>query len=723
MTTYTNIFGGNTVLSADQSLTVLALTANLVLSWPADGLTPSTSAIVEVTPDIGGRTLRMPDARNAGNGETVTFRNYGAFSFSVQDNIGGAIVTIGAGGSYTVYLRDNSTQAGSWAYWQAGAGSSVADAGALQGAGLDALSGLLRVKAKASSFSSSQAFADGDRGGIATWTGGSGTFSMPKANSVGNGWYMIYKNGGSGTLQIAATNSETFDGNPDITLASGEGATVISNGTNFTYVKHGASATAISFSYSAISVAGTGTYTLSAAEYAKTAISFTGLLTGNRSIVVPTSLQNYYIVNNTTGAFTLTVKTAAGTGVAITQTKSQEVFCDGTNVVAANTDYPSGLGTPISIANGGTGQTTAGAALTALGGTTTGVSLFTSASGAAARSALSGAASGANTDITSIYVNNAGLKVRDVGGSFGLTIKPGSTLTADRILTITSGDAARTLDISASDVTITAAGAAITAGVNAAAQRTTLGLGSAALLTAGTAANNAVQLDGSAKLPAVDGSQLTNISGASQTGRLLRAPQILTSGTSYTTPAGCNSIYVECVGGGGYGGAVTNNAPAGPRAGGGGGAAAYCAKLFSVSPSTAYSYAIGAGGIASTTTNGTSTTFTVSGTTITAGRGLNGNSPSTQAGFGPPGGGGTATNGDINATGNPGGMGSVDTNTGCGGPGGGSFFGGGGLPTTAGNVGGNGVNGGGGSGASSTGTSNINGGNGGAGIIRVWEYA
>jgi len=41
--------------------------------------------------------------------------------------------------------------------------------------------------------------------------------------------------------------------------------------------------------------------------------------------------------------------------------------------------------------------------------------------------------------------------------------------------------------------------------------RTNLGLGSAATLTAGTAANNVVQLDGSAKLPAVDGSQLTNL--------------------------------------------------------------------------------------------------------------------------------------------------------------------------------------------------------------------
>ena len=47
--------------------------------------------------------------------------------------------------------------------------------------------------------------------------------------------------------------------------------------------------------------------------------------------------------------------------------------------------------------------------------------------------------------------------------------------------------------------------------------RTSLGLGSAAVLTAGTSANNAVQLDGSSRLPAVDGSQLTNLPSAGAT--------------------------------------------------------------------------------------------------------------------------------------------------------------------------------------------------------------
>lgn len=44
--------------------------------------------------------------------------------------------------------------------------------------------------------------------------------------------------------------------------------------------------------------------------------------------------------------------------------------------------------------------------------------------------------------------------------------------------------------------------------------RTALGLGTSALLDTGTTANKVVKLDGSAKLPAVDGSQLTNITAS-----------------------------------------------------------------------------------------------------------------------------------------------------------------------------------------------------------------
>lgn len=53
--------------------------------------------------------------------------------------------------------------------------------------------------------------------------------------------------------------------------------------------------------------------------------------------------------------------------------------------------------------------------------------------------------------------------------------------------------------------------------------------GTAANFNVGTAANNVVQLDGSAKLPAVDGSQLTNLPSS---GITLGTPVATTSGTS-----------------------------------------------------------------------------------------------------------------------------------------------------------------------------------------------
>lgn len=78
------------------------------------------------------------------------------------------------------------------------------------------------------------------------------------------------------------------------------------------------------------------------------------------------------------------------------------------------------------------------------------------------------------------------------------------TPAADKGIMFSSATAMTTYDL-------TSAGRALLDDASASAQRTTLGLGSAATLTAGTSASNVVQLDGSAKLPAVDGSQLTNL--------------------------------------------------------------------------------------------------------------------------------------------------------------------------------------------------------------------
>jgi hypothetical protein len=73
--------------------------------------------------------------------------------------------------------------------------------------------------------------------------------------------------------------------------------------------------------------------TLTTAQARPAVQSYTGLLTGNINVIVPTLGAFYFVSNQTTGAFTLTVKTASGTGVLIPQGTSVIVYCDGTNVV------------------------------------------------------------------------------------------------------------------------------------------------------------------------------------------------------------------------------------------------------------------------------------------------------------------------------------------------------------------------------------------------------
>lgn len=77
----------------------------------------------------------------------------------------------------------------------------------------------------------------------------------------------------------------------------------------------------------------TADVTLSDADARNAIIELTGTLTGNRNLIVPTRTKLYAIYNGTSGAYTVTVKTSAGTGVVVSQGTREFVYCDGTNVV------------------------------------------------------------------------------------------------------------------------------------------------------------------------------------------------------------------------------------------------------------------------------------------------------------------------------------------------------------------------------------------------------
>lgn len=117
----------------------------------------------------------------------------------------------------------------------------------------------------------------------------------------------------------------------------------------------------------------------------------------------------------------------------------------------------------------------------------------------------------------------------------------GLTSAADKGIQWTGSGTAATYDL-------TTAGKALLDDANAAAQRATLGLGTAATGTTGTSAGNVVVLNGSAQLPAVDGSLLTGITAS---GITCTAATATTSGTAvnYTSiPSGTKRITVNFVG-------------------------------------------------------------------------------------------------------------------------------------------------------------------------------
>lgn len=85
-------------------------------------------------------------------------------------------------------------------------------------------------------------------------------------------------------------------------------------------------------------VAGGSDVTLTPYEASNDIIECTGALTADINLIVSDNTKILAIYNNTTGAYTLTVKTSAGTGIVVAQGMRAMLYCDGTNVVRLAAD-------------------------------------------------------------------------------------------------------------------------------------------------------------------------------------------------------------------------------------------------------------------------------------------------------------------------------------------------------------------------------------------------
>ena len=393
MTTYTNVFGGANIYPAEISYSSLTLTSDVILSWPQETSVNTNLAtrIIDVTASSSGLSIFLPDANKASTGETILFNNLGSQTVSIKNADGVQILSLTNGTLWQIYLTGNTNTAGSWQILQYGAATSQANASALAGTGIVAVGTLLSQSVPITTFNSNYTAGVTDRAKMFVWnSSGAGVFTLPSAPTAGSNWFCYLRNSGDGAIVATPQGSETINDEAVLSFQPGDSAIIATDGVNFYTIGFGQQAI-FAFDYTSVNVAGTGNYTLSGSELNRIAYDFTGVLTGNRDIIVPATVQQYWVTNDTTGAYTLTIKTSAGTGIAIAQGSSAILYCNGTNVVNAST---AGIAIPITVLQGGTGATTASGARINLGGTSVGIALFTAANQAAAYSALGVAQAG-----------------------------------------------------------------------------------------------------------------------------------------------------------------------------------------------------------------------------------------------------------------------------------------------------------------------------------------
>ena len=375
MTIYTEVFGGANIYPSEISYSALSITTDTVLSWPTETSANNDLAtrIIDISSSVSGLSIFLPDAAKAGTGETILFNNVGSQSITIKDADGVQVVTVTNGTLWQIYLTDNSTTAGVWVSLQYGASLSIANASALAGTGIVAVGPLLSQSVPITSLNVNYTTGVADRAKMFNWTGAGGTLSLPDPTIVGNNWFIYLRNSGTGAIVADAIGSTLIDGSAFLSFQPGESAIIASDGVNCYTIGFGQSAT-FAFDYTVIAVGGTGNYTLSGTELNRISYRFTGTLTGNRTIIVPATVQQYWVDNQCTGAYSFTVKTVSGLGVTITAGTRSILYCDGTDVVRADTFT---IAYPIAVSQGGTGSTTAGGAILNLGAGSVGASLFT----------------------------------------------------------------------------------------------------------------------------------------------------------------------------------------------------------------------------------------------------------------------------------------------------------------------------------------------------------
>lgn len=332
---YVPTFGGPPANPAQASLAVFTVSGTLALEWPS-GLVDSysgTATTIEVSSPNSASLINLPRGDMGSDGAAILFNNVGSNDIAVRNFSGDALYTLAAGQSRYTYLRDNTTSGGSWRNVIMGAVTVAPDAAALASNGLRAANGTqLQTVEAVTSINSNYTATANDHAALFAWAGGAGSFTLPAGTLLWNGYYVDANNDGTGTLTFQTSDGSTIDGASTLALLQDESVRLVWTGTKWLTFARGRSTT---FSVTTLtkSLAGSGNVNLVTAEVAAQIQTFTGILTGARTVTYGSTPNFYFVNNSTSGAYDTTFRAISGDpGVIVTQGISTILRTDGASM-------------------------------------------------------------------------------------------------------------------------------------------------------------------------------------------------------------------------------------------------------------------------------------------------------------------------------------------------------------------------------------------------------
>jgi len=311
-------FTGTVIEPTDVSYYALAFSSNTQLYWPqvVSGTQVPASRIMDCTPSTSSLSIALPDATQGSLGSDLFIRNKGTVPFTVTDINGANGVTVNNGVTVYFYLTNNTANVnGSWGVITLGTGTSSADAASLAGAGLTTVLGQLAVTSNIAEVSIAPTLSDTSRAVTYVWTAGVGTFTLPAYTNISGGWWIGFRNSGTGTLTIAARTPSKINGLSSITANPGDSGFIYYESTTQNFFTVGLAnqnnVTFTSGTYDVDSITSSPFNLTSYAPTIQTYVALSGTRTTPLSITLPAITQLYVLVNNTgSGAYSLSFNTS-----------------------------------------------------------------------------------------------------------------------------------------------------------------------------------------------------------------------------------------------------------------------------------------------------------------------------------------------------------------------------------------------------------------------------